>query len=90
MSGRGAGEEKSKPMTPKIDVIVDCRGLHCPMPILKIKEASDRMASGQVMEVLATDAGAERSVDAWSRHTGNEVLGVENDGEVFRFCIQKK
>ncbi|MBK5102371.1 MAG: sulfurtransferase TusA family protein, partial [Desulfobacteraceae bacterium] len=39
------------------DETLDCRGLSCPMPILKTKKAMAKMKSDQVLEILCTDPG---------------------------------
>lgn len=61
----------------QIDQEVDARGMNCPLPILKAKKALAHMASGQVLKVLATDPGSLRDFQAFSRQTGNELLGQE-------------
>lgn len=61
----------------QIDQEVDARGMNCPLPILKAKKALSQMASGQVLRVLATDPGSLRDFQAFSRQTGNELLGQE-------------
>ena len=53
------------------DQQVDARGLNCPMPIVKTAQAVKTLASGQTVEVLATDAGAVKDFAAWSKTTGN-------------------
>lgn len=53
---------------------IDARGLNCPLPILKAKKALAEMQSGQVLRVIATDAGAMRDFQAFSKQTGNELL----------------
>lgn len=54
--------------------IVDCCGLQCPGPIMKVNEALRGMADGQVLQVTATDMGFARDVEAWCRRTGNTFL----------------
>jgi tRNA 2-thiouridine synthesizing protein A len=61
----------------QIDQEVDARGLNCPLPILKAKKALAQMTSGQVLRVLATDPGSMRDFQAFSRQTGNELVGQE-------------
>ena len=39
----------------KVDMSLDCKGLACPMPIVKTKKAIEGLASGQVIEIKATD-----------------------------------
>ena len=42
------------------DKLLDATGLACPMPIVKTKKAIDELLTGQVLEVHATDKGAQR------------------------------
>jgi tRNA 2-thiouridine synthesizing protein A len=74
----------------QIDVRVDARGLSCPMPIVKTAQAVKGLASGQVVEVLATDPGSLKDFAAWAKTTGNDLLETTNDGAVFRFVVRKK
>ncbi|MEO5965867.1 MAG: sulfurtransferase TusA family protein [Candidatus Limnocylindrales bacterium] len=73
-----------------IDVQVDARGLNCPMPIVRTAQAIKAIASGQTIEVLATDAGSVKDFAAWSKATGNELVEQSVDGSVFRFVMRKK
>ena len=57
-----------------VDVEIDTRGLNCPLPILKAKRALTGMQSGQVLKVVATDAGSIRDFQAFAKQTGNTLL----------------
>ena len=57
----------------KVDVTLDCRGLLCPMPLLKTSTAIKNMQVGQLLEMLATDPGAKPDMLAWSKRTGELV-----------------
>ena len=46
-------------MSIKVDMSLDCKGLACPMPIVKTKKAIEGLASGQVIEIKATDKGSQ-------------------------------
>jgi tRNA 2-thiouridine synthesizing protein A len=72
------------------DQQVDARGLNCPMPIVKTAQAVKALASGQTVEVLATDPGSVKDFAAWSRTTGNEIIEQTTDAGVFRFVMKKK
>jgi tRNA 2-thiouridine synthesizing protein A len=74
----------------KVDQLVDARGLACPMPIVKTAQAMKGLASGQIVEVLATDHGSVRDFQAWSRSTGNPLLEMTEDAGVYRFVLQHK
>jgi tRNA 2-thiouridine synthesizing protein A len=72
------------------DFELDARGLNCPLPILRTKKVLNGMISGKVLKVTATDPGSVRDFQAFSRQTGNDLLGAsEADGE-FHFLLRKK
>jgi tRNA 2-thiouridine synthesizing protein A len=69
---------------------LDTRGLSCPLPILRTKKTLAEMQSGQILHIIATDAGALKDFPAFARQTGNELLASEeNDGE-FTFLMKRK
>jgi tRNA 2-thiouridine synthesizing protein A len=75
----------------KPDVTLDARGLSCPMPLLKTKKAMKGMKPGQIIEVLGTDPGSKKDLPDFAQKSGNEWLGVLDDGEGFyRFYLRKK
>ena len=74
----------------KPDQTLDCRGLSCPMPLLKTKKAIKDMKSGQVIEVLGTDPGSKKDLPDFANKNGHEWMGVEEDpGGFYRFYIKK-
>ncbi|MEA2647171.1 MAG: tRNA 2-thiouridine synthesizing protein [Chloroflexota bacterium] len=69
---------------------VDARGLRCPLPLLRARNEIDLLASGEVLEVLATVPGADHDLRAWTRRARHEFLSVdEQPGPVFRFLLRK-
>lgn len=82
MAGKVKNEEKIKAMgmesmENKSMKIVDCCGMQCPGPIMKVNEALLAMEDGEVLQVSATDMGFARDVEAWCRRTGNTMLKTE-------------
>ena len=77
-------------MSFEFDQELDCSGLSCPMPILKTKKAIDTMESGQVLKMIATDPGSTPDMEAYTKRTGHELLGAEEDGKTFIFYVKKK
>lgn len=69
---------------------VDARGLSCPMPIVKTAQTIRTIASGEFIEVVATDPGSVKDFAAWSRATGNELVEQSSDGAIYRFVIRRK
>ena len=74
----------------EIELLVDARGLSCPMPIVETAKAARGLAPGAVLELLATDPGSIKDVAAWCRATGNELIDQTSDGAVYRFVIRRK
>jgi tRNA 2-thiouridine synthesizing protein A len=77
-------------MTLQILQQIDARGLSCPMPIVKTAQAIRTIASGSLIEVLATDPGSVKDFAAWCRTTGHELVEQSVDGGVFRFVLRRK
>ena len=73
----------------KEDVVLDCSGMLCPMPIVKTSKAIKELQSGQVLKMIATDAGSPPDIAAWSRQTGNELLLSTTEGDKFIKNIKK-
>jgi TusA-related sulfurtransferase len=72
------------------DKEVDTCGLNCPLPILKAKKALTDMASGQVLQVRATDPGSVRDFEAFARQTGNELVSSLTEGDQFIFTLRRR
>jgi len=71
------------------DQELDCKGLNCPLPILKTKKQVDTMDVGQVLKMEATDPGSINDMNAWSRRTGHELLSHSLDDGIYTFFIKK-
>jgi tRNA 2-thiouridine synthesizing protein A len=74
----------------RYDRELNCRGLNCPLPVLKTKKAIDEMGAGQVLKLIATDPGSVNDMNAWTRRTGNELLQHQQEGSDFVFYVRKK
>ena len=74
----------------KEDQVLDCTGMLCPVPIVKTSKAMKELQSGQILKMIATDAGSPPDIAAWSRQTGNELLcsTTTEDGK-FVFFLKK-
>jgi tRNA 2-thiouridine synthesizing protein A len=72
------------------DKELDTRGLNCPLPILRTKKALSDLASGQVLKVVATDPGAVKDFQAFSKQTGHELLQQGEANREFTFFMRKK
>ncbi|WP_322789956.1 sulfurtransferase TusA family protein [Paenibacillus kobensis] len=73
----------------KVNQTLDCKGLACPMPIVKTKKAMDQLQPGQVIEVQATDKGSLADIQGWAKNTGHQYLGTTEEGDVLKHFIRK-
>ena len=69
------------------DETLDCRGLSCPMPLLKAKKAIGKMKSEQILEILGTDPGTKNDLPAFTERAGHEYLGEKEDEGFIRFYM---
>lgn len=72
-----------------VDLIIDAKGLACPLPIVRAKKGIDSLSSGQVMEVLTTDKGSMNDFKAWVSQTKHELLEVKEEDGVYKFLVRK-
>lgn len=68
---------------------LDVRGLSCPMPALRTRVALERMHSGQVLRVVATDPGAPRDFEIFTRRTGHALVAKTATRKEFVFYLRK-
>jgi len=71
------------------DATLDCIGLYCPMPIAHTANRLKELEKGQVLEILADDEGIKEDMPAWCKTTGNELLGIEEEGRQYRLYVRK-
>lgn len=70
-------------------ITVDTRGLSCPMPVLETRKAMEKLAVGEVAEVLAADKSVAMDLPAWAKAAGHELIHTETIDGVSRFFIKK-
>ncbi len=66
----------------KHDRILDARGMACPMPIVKARQALNEMQPGQVLKIIATDRGSVKDFQGWAQTAKTiELLSQETTKE---------
>jgi tRNA 2-thiouridine synthesizing protein A len=73
----------------KEDVLLDARGLKCPMPSVKTALALEQLGGGGVVKVLTDDPVSKNDLPQWVRGNGHQILGIE-DREGFAEIYVKK
>ena len=63
-----------------IRVILDCRRLLCPLPVIRVQDRAAAMAAGEELEAVCTDPGVLHDIPAWCRIHGHAVLETRSAG----------
>ncbi|AHY42248.1 sulfurtransferase TusA family protein [Stutzerimonas decontaminans] len=71
------------------DAEVDAVGLDCPMPLLKAKLELNRLASGAVLKVIASDPGSQRDFRSFAKLAGHALLHEEVENGLYRYWLRK-
>ena len=75
---------------PETIVELDAKGLSCPLPLLKAKQALNAMQVGECLRVWATDAGSQRDFRVFAEQSGHRLLESKEDNGVYHYLIQKQ
>ncbi|MFN4245505.1 MAG: FAD-dependent oxidoreductase [Brevinematia bacterium] len=78
-----------QPELPRRKMNIDACGLHCPGPILKVKEGIEMINVGDLLEVKATDPGFYNDVISWAKVTGNKIVSINMEKGVINALIEK-
>lgn len=70
------------------DVVVDARGLRCPIPVIRLAREAAAQPAGTTIEVLATDPAARHDVPAWARMRGHAMVGTREEDEVLHLTVR--
>ena len=68
---------------------LDCLGLYCPEPVFRTRQEIDRLAVGQVLEVIADDPAAEEDIKRLVKRLGHQLLELRKEKDRFYFLIKK-
>ena len=71
-------------------VLLDVKGLNCPMPLLKAKKALNGMSAGTLLRVIATDPGSVKDFEVFSKQSGHALLESRNENGSFFYLLRKK
>ncbi len=74
----------------EVDLELDLKGMNCPLPLLKAKQAMSKMQSGEVIRVEATDPSSVRDFASFARISGHELLVSDELNGVFIHTLKLK
>lgn len=80
---------EGRPLSPACDAKLDAVGLDCPMPLLKAKLELNRLPSGAVLKVVASDPGSQRDFRSFAKLAGHALLHEEVEDGLYRYWLRK-
>ena len=74
----------------EVDLELDCRGLRCPLPVIRLAKSIEDVPVGGLVGVVAEDPAARSDVPAWCRMRDQEYIGEDlaTDG-VPRYVVRR-
>lgn len=72
-----------------VELVVDARGLRCPLPVIKAKKGVGSVPVGSVVEIQCTDPGSVADFTAWTRSTGHRLVEQREENGIFTFLIAR-
>lgn len=70
-------------------VDLDCKGLNCPMPIVKISRAIKTMQVGDRLKVQASDPSFKADVEAWAKRLGHTLVEFSEAAGIQSATLEK-
>jgi len=68
---------------------LDCRGMNCPMPIVRVSRAVRNIAIGDTITVMADDPSFQPDIEAWVRMTGQTLRSITSAGTTRTAVIER-
>ena len=73
----------------KPDRNLDCVGLFCPEPVFRTRQEIDKLAVGEVLEVIADDPAAEEDIPRLVKRLEQKLLKRYKENDQFHFIIKR-
>jgi tRNA 2-thiouridine synthesizing protein A len=73
----------------RYDVFLDARGLLCPMPLVKTRQALMVVGPGATICVLATDPASVDDFTNFCDATGHKLVSSERKEDIYVYVIEK-
>ena len=67
---------------------LDVRGMLCPLPVIRTRERVESLATGTLLEILATDPGVLHDIPAWCRVHGHSLVDTARNDGCIRITVE--
>jgi peroxiredoxin family protein/TusA-related sulfurtransferase/rhodanese-related sulfurtransferase len=85
-----ASVSASAPTAAPVTVLLDCAGMACPGPLLKLKSTVATLPQNAILHVTATDPGFKADVKAFASSNGLKVSGMRTEKGVIHVDLARE
>lgn len=78
-----------RPTASGLTIDLDCTGLACPGPIMKMSEKMTSLSLGDEISVTVSDPGFLHDAPAWAKRNGHQLLDIQPQGAGYKALIRK-
>jgi tRNA 2-thiouridine synthesizing protein A len=71
------------------NILVDCRGETCPVPLVEARKALKKAAAGDIVEVVGTHPSSKKEIPMAVKALGMELLDIREDDGVWHIRIRR-
>ncbi len=71
------------------EVILDLKGLKCPLPVLKTRKAMTSLSTGDRVTILTTDPMAAIDIPHYCQESGHRLVSAETQDGMGKFILEK-
>lgn len=68
---------------------LDCKGIRCPMPIVKVYKKFATLALGDTLEVDCDDLAFSHDIKAWCQQVGQELVELKRGQSIVSVKLKK-
>ncbi|ATU72512.1 sulfurtransferase tusA [Komagataeibacter rhaeticus] len=72
------------------EILLDARGLNCPLPVLRANRMLRGLPPGARLRVIATDRASVADFQAFCRETGHALIAFGEEGGTLSFVIRRR
>ena len=88
MANRGVDDAANAPFPPA-DIVIDARGLTCPLPVIRMEAALRRLAPGGDVRIITDDPLAAVDIPHFARIGGHNCRRLVGTGEICVFLVTR-
>jgi tRNA 2-thiouridine synthesizing protein A len=69
---------------------LDVKNMLCPIPVIRLSEMVNKLNTGDIIHMAATDKGVLQDIPAWCKVHGNKVVKIEENKSDINIIVEIK